>query len=74
MEGKKYNISATVGLGAILIGAFLYSIAEDLVVIKNGVKYPNEGGYLRCKIIGTILMAGGLGALSYGIYSQLKQK
>ena len=60
MEGKK-NISITVGLGSILIGVFIYSIAEDFKVIaKNGVELPNEGMYLRCKTIGTILMAGGL--------------
>lgn len=49
-----------ISLLLIAIGVIVYSRAEKLTIVKDGVTYPNEGGYIRSKIIGVLLVVVGI--------------
>ena len=66
-SGKKIMLGSAV---AIAVGAYLQSTAKDLKIVINGVEYPNEGGYIRSKVGGLILIWGGIGLFLYGTFKK----
>lgn len=60
MNIPKIPTKLIVALVLIAIGVIVYSRAEKLTIVKNGVTHPNEGGYIRSKIIGSLLVIIGI--------------
>ena len=55
------------GIALITTGLIVSSRAEKLTTIENGVELPNEGGYIRSKISGIVLVGVGIAFLGYVI-------